>query len=109
MGPALGKVFNVGREIAGVIPHPAILFDQAKELGMTVDELIQAKKKEKKAKENLKRIEADERRQLEDIRIEKKRVWDGKLKGNRSMAGGSMRVAGSRERKAKGGILRVAS
>lgn len=109
MGKALSKINSVGRDIAGVIPHPAILFDQAKDLGLTVDELIQAKKKEKEAKRKLEKLEAQERRELEQIRIEKKRIWDGKLKGTRSMSGGNLRVAGSKARKATGGVLRVAS
>ena len=106
MGKALSKIDNVTRSFYEV-PNPVSVARESAEIGMTADQLIQSKKKEKEANNKLKQILSDERRQLEDIRIEKKRVWDGKLTGSRSMSGGSARVAGNNVRMAKGGVLRV--
>ena len=97
--------------VSGFIPDPAtasIMGDVGTGIEAT-SELMEAKKKEKDAKEKMRKIEAKERKQLEEIRIENKQIFDRKLGGNRSLSGGSIRVASNKERKARGGVLRVAS
>lgn len=103
----VGKAMSV---VSGFIPDPAtasVLGDVGTGIEATA-ELVEAKKREKDAKAKMRKIEAKERKQLQEIRIENKRIFNQKLGGNRSLSGGSMRLASNKERKAKGGVIRVA-